>query len=220
MRKLMTKLFFVLALLGVAAVAADAQTIGVKLGPTFSKLNIEDAPDSDDGGPETLTSFGGGGFIRFGLGGLNLQAELLALTKGASQSVEDPDFGEATFKLKLNYIEIPITAMFPVGPGYVFAGPSVAFEVSCEVQFESDDIDVEGDDCDEGLEEDEMDRASTDFSLHGGAGFEFAAGPGRILLEGRYIWGLTDLNESDDPDSFGFSKNRTWAFFVGYAVRL
>ena len=214
MRNSTTKLFLVLAMLGVASTRANAQaTIGVKLGPTFSKLSVDD--DTQDGAPETLTSFGGGGFIRFGFAGLALQAEVLALTKGASQSVNDPEFGEATFELKLNYIEIPVTAMFTLGSGpYLFAGPSIAFEVSCKVDIDTDDFDLEGGDCDD--EATDSDRKKMDLSLVGGVGFQLPIGPGRLLIEGRYIYGMTNLDDSaiDNTES----KNRTWAIFAGFAV--
>ena len=51
----------------------------------------------------------------------------------------------------------------------------------------------------------------------GGAGFEFPMGPGRLLIEGRYIYGLTNLNDSSAGDDSS-SKNRTWAIFAGFAV--
>src|SRR5512145_1999987 len=66
-----------------AAAQADAQVIGFKIGPTFANLDVDD--DEDAG---RLTSFGGGGFIRFGLGGLSVQPEILVVTKGA-----ETDFG-------------------------------------------------------------------------------------------------------------------------------
>jgi hypothetical protein len=193
--------------------AADAQTIGFKVGPTFSKLDVD-----DDGGdePETLSSFGGGGFIRFGFAGLSLQAEVLALTKGAKLSFDDGT-NSLEGKLKLNYIEIPVTAMFSLGSGpYLFAGPSVAFELGCEVELETDGSSFESD-CDEG--EGDFSRKETDFSLHGGAGFQLPIGPGHLLIEGRYIYGLTNLNEDDGTtvDS-GSSKHRTWTVMAGFAV--
>jgi len=62
--------------LGFAIAPAAAQTIGFKIGPTFSKADVDD----EEGGAETLGSFGGGGFVRFGFAGFTLQAEVLALT--------------------------------------------------------------------------------------------------------------------------------------------
>ena len=199
--------------LGLAVAPATAQTIGFKIGPTFSKLDA----DESEGAVETLTSLGGGGFVRFGFAGLALQLELLALTKGAEQTFTDPDLGDVTVELKLNYIEIPLTAMFAFGSGpYVFAGPSVAFEIGCNVDIDIGDGDSFSGDCDDDDADVAVARKSTDFSLVGGAGFEFPAGPGRILIEGRYIYGLTNIN--DDPDVTSDAKHRTWFVGAGYSI--
>jgi hypothetical protein len=200
----MRKLVFLALLLALTAAPAAAQTIGFKIGPTFSKLDIE-----GDDTAETLTSFGGGGFIRFGLGGLSLQAELLALTKGAEQ--EDTTIN-ATGKLKFTYIEIPVTAMFSLGGPYLFAGPSLGFEVDCEAELEGSGGSISSD-CD-GV----VDTKKMDVSLHGGAGIQFPLGPGALLVEGRYIHGLTNLN--DDPADPESAKHRTWAVMAGYAIRI
>lgn len=200
----MRKLFlFVFAMLVFAAPAA-AQTIGFKVGPTFSKMDIEDAEDL-----ETLTNFGGGGFIRFGAGPIGFQAELLAMTKGFKQAVDT----DVDMKLKATYVEIPVTAVFslPAGP-YLFAGPAVGFEVSCDAELDGDEGEIPPD-CGDGFE-----RKKLDFSLHGGAGIQFPAGPGSILLEGRYIHGLANLNDSAEDDSS--AKHRTFAVMAGYAIKL
>lgn len=196
---------FALLLLGLSAAPAAAQTIGFKIGPTFSKMDIE-----NDDGAETLTNFGGGGFIRFGFAGLSLQAELLALTKGAEQTDEVNDI---TTKLKMTYVEVPVTAMFSLGAGpYIFAGPSVAFEVSCDAEVEGGGGSLEAE-CG-----DEFPRKELDVSLHGGAGFQIPMGPGNLLIEGRYIHGLTNLNDEEGSDVS--VKHRTWAVMAGYAIRL
>jgi hypothetical protein len=203
-------------LVGVGAQAASAQTIGFKVGPTFSKLSVDD-DGIDEPDPETLTSFGGGGFIRFGFAGLSLQTELLAFTKGAKQEFDDGTT-EVDGSLKFGYIEIPVTAMFSLGSGpYLFVGPSVSFEVSCEVEIDSDEVNIESD-CDDG--EEELSRNKTDFSLHGGAGFQFPVGPGSLLIEGRYIYGLANLNDEDTAGEDASSKHRTWAIMAGYAISL
>lgn len=208
--KLMRLVLVVAVLIGVGVVPAASQTIGFKIGPTFSKMSVEDDP-SAPANPETLTSFGGGAFLRFGFAGLSLQAEVLALTKGASEDFSDFG-GSGEAKLKINYIEIPVTAMFSLGAGpYLFAGPAAAIEISCKGEIADDSGSIEAD-CDD----QDFPRKKTDFSLVGGAGFEIPLGPGRLLLEGRYIYGLVNIN--DDPANPGEAKHRTWAAFAGFAV--
>ena len=190
--------------------AAAQVVLGAKLGATFS--NVDQDPDAFD--TSSLTSFGGGGFIRFRIAGLSLQTELLALTKGAT--FEDP-IPDDNLKLKVDYIEVPLMLRFGLSSGtgfmpYVMAGPSVGFEIGCEL--EEDDSDI-SEDCDEagvGL----FERAKTDFGLTGGLGFELPAGPGNVLLEGRYTLGLTDINKEGEAKQ----RNRMFGVFVGYAVPL
>ncbi len=204
----MRKLVFLTLLLALCAAPAAAQTIGFKVGPTFANLDVSDNAGED---PETLTSFGGGGFIRFGM----LQLELLAVTKGAELTLDDGSGGTITGKFKVTHVDVPVTAVFslPAGP-YLFAGPYVGFEVGCNLEAESGGSSAEVD-CDEGGE---LERKKVDFGLTGGAGMRFPAGPGALLLEGRYSHGLTDLNDSGvDDESI---KSRYFAIFAGYSIRI
>jgi opacity protein-like surface antigen len=196
--------------------ALHAQTIGFKVGQTFSKL---DAEDDDDVEQDFLKKFAGGGFIRFGLGGLGMQAELLAVTKGFKTSDEDADFGNAEASLKLDYIEVPVLLRFGLGSGtvspYVMAGPTFSFETGCSFELESADFDGSVD-----CEDDNADlfkRKKFDLGATGVAGLEFKAGPGALLLEGRFTQGLTNIS---DEDSSGSIKNHSFAILAGYSFTL
>jgi hypothetical protein len=215
----------ILAVFGFAATAlvaetAQAQTFGFKVGPTWSEIDFDsDDPNEEDPDNDYLSSFGGGGFIRFGFAGLTLQAEVLALTKGVRNTSGSGDFTAET-RLKLNYIEIPVTAMFALGSGpYIFAGPTVAFETSCDAELEIEGGEFSGDCDDEEGFEDPFLRKSTDFGAVGGLGFHIPLGPGAALIEGRYTWGLTNIN--DDPNEEQITlRNRSIAVFAGYAIPL
>jgi hypothetical protein len=195
--------------LAVSASAASAQlVIGAKVGATFSKIDVE----GDDTEQSRFNSLGGGGFIRFGLGGLSLQPEILALTKGSK--VEDPGTDDDG-KVKLDYIEIPVLLRFGLGQGpYVMAGPSIGFDIGCTVEAEAFGAEFSSD-CDE-VGADIFDRNKTDFGLTGVLGFEAGLGPGRIFVEGRYTHGLTDLAKEDDAKA----KNRTFGVFAGFSIGL
>lgn len=192
------------ALLGTTAVGA--QTIGLKLGASFANWNIDatNAPATD-----RLTSFVGGGFVRFDMGRFAIQPELLVDTRGADVT----DTGE----LSVNYIDVPILAVVPLrlGPGirpYLIAGPDFAYEFACELNESGADLDYV--ECHHEIEA--VPRKRTDIGVIGGAGLEFPVGPGALLLEGRYNWGL--LNISDDRDVT--IKSRTGALFAGYSITL
>jgi len=194
----------------VAAPAAEAQTIGFKLGASMSTVSVED----DEGvNIDSRTAFGGGGFIRFGMGRIGIQPELLFLSKGFSADAP----GDDDVDLQLDYVEIPVLLHLPLSMGtsfapYVFGGPAFAFEVGCEAGNDAVTIDCDEDGADL------FDRKKTDVGIAAGAGLEFAMGPGSILLEGRYTWGLTNLNESDNESES--LKNRSAFFAAGYSIPL
>jgi opacity protein-like surface antigen len=209
-------------LLATAAVAAgalfaleapvSAQTIGFKVGPTFSKFDVSDSDDTF----ETLKSFGGGGFLRFGMAGLAMQAEALAITKGAE--VSQAGF---TSEQKLTYLEVPVLARFSLGTGvsfspYLMVGPSFGFELSCKATLEGNGISTDGDCEDEG---EDSGRKKFDVGAAGVAGVEFRMGPGALLVEGRYTHGLTNLNDGDS-DINGKIMNRSFAVMAGYTFTL
>lgn len=187
--------------LGAAASSVQAQTIGFKLGAAFPNL------DFDGETTDRMTTFAGGGHIRFGFAGrLGLQAEILSLTKGAR--VQDTP-NEVDFRLE--YVEIPVLLHVPLTMGtsfapYVFAGPSIGLEVRCRVSGGGVTADCE----------DNANRRSTDLGIHAGAGLAFAMGPGALLIEGRYNHGLSNLNEGTG----GAVRTRTPAVMVGYEIPL
>ncbi|MFO7260545.1 MAG: porin family protein [bacterium] len=194
--------------LAVSAESARAQQleIGFKLGAAFANLTNPFEPGDPD--PERITTFAGGGHLRFGLTPtFSLQPELLFVRKGAGEPQVD-DSGP-----RFDYVEIPVLARFdiplvgaPISP-FIYAGPYAAFEVSCKVNDRGDEQDC-GDDTHE----------TVDYGAVFGAGLGFAAGPGRLVVEGRYDLGLRAVipEEPNSPEQ----KNRAFGLFIGYAVPL
>jgi opacity protein-like surface antigen len=198
-----------MALMLSSAAQSQAQVIGFKLGGTFSTLQINDG-DSDE---NRLNSFGGGGFIRFGLAGISLQPEVLAVTKGS----DIDGIGDNDVHLNLNYIEVPVLARFSLGSGasmtpYLMAGPAFGFEVGCDVEFDFNNNESSTD-CGDSII---PDRKSMDIGLAGVLGVEFRAGPGSILMEGRYTHGLTNISDSETFEV----KNRSFGLMAGYSIPL
>lgn len=201
----------------VAQMSDNAMMLGFKGGATFSKASVEDAGDVD---LSYLTAIGGGVFLKLPLGSVGLQPEALWVRKGAS--VSGADFGAGTsVDLKLDYIEVPVLLVVPVGSGnaapYVFGGGAVAFETGCTFSLSGGGLNIDAD-CDNNDEDLELTRKSTDFSAVFGAGVRLPVGSGAFLLEGRYTLGLADLNDSgQSSESF---KNRTFAAYLGYAINI
>ena len=192
------------------ATPAAAQSIGFKLGMTSSDMDVSD----DDGvSIDRLTSLGGGGFLRFGFAGLGLQIDVLALTKGSETS--DP--AEGNMDIKLDYVEVPVQLVFALGSSrlgpYIMVGPSVAFEVGCNVEMEDTGGNELESECDDA---DFFDRKSTDFGVSGAAGLQIPLGPGAMLLEGRYTHGLSNILDSETDETK--IRNRSYGLFVGYSI--
>jgi hypothetical protein len=206
------------AVLGIVATSgAEAQTsphIGFKLGASFSTFSTDDAFDED---VKTLTKFTGGGFMRFDMGAFAIQPELMYVTKGGRF---EETFEGVTVKaeLRLDYIEIPVLLVVPLmrGPGvapYLYGGPAFALEARCQVHASADGFSVTEscDDADEGG----FDRRKFDVGAMLGGGVAIPMGPGSILLEGRYNFGLMNLNDSEQD---GTVRNRSGAVLAGYSI--
>ena len=103
---------------------------------------------------------------------------------------------------ELDYIDVPayLRVMIPapgIGP-YVYAGPQVSFELKCRAG---------------GVECPDNDRPKTTYAAVLGGGVRLGAAQA-LSLEGRYIYGLTDLNLNTvtDPESY---KTRAFLLLLG-----
>lgn len=207
----MKTLRFGFALLLVAAILTPAESsaqtvIGVKGGIGIASLSLSESSVDFD----SRTTFTGGGFATFGLGEtFFLQPEVLYAPKGAKGDIEGVS---ATFAL--DYIEVPLLvgAGFNVGSGSiqprVFAGPSVGFEIGCDVSGSEGGTSVSF-----SCSELELETKSVDFGLVFGAGVAFPLGSVELIIDGRYDLGLTNVNDTDGDDES--LKNRAWQFMAG-----
>jgi hypothetical protein len=74
-----------------------------------------------------------------------------------------------------------------------------------EVSADCEDVDI-------GLD----DRKDIDIGIAGALGVAIPAGPGSLLFEGRYTYGVTDFTDDEDTEL----KHRSLAAFVGYSIPL
>ncbi len=186
-----------LGLVGTLPGYAQSPTIGFKLGPSFSKMSF----DEEQPGQKWLTKFTGGGFLSFDMGAFAFQPELTYLTKGSLWEV-----GAESSEINLEYVEIPI--LFVLSPTrdagmqtHLYAGPAFAYETGCTQITGGISTDC-GDDG----------RKKIDLGAMIGAGLSLPAGPGSILLEARYNFGLRNLSE------IGTMRQRTGALLMGYSL--
>ncbi|MGW8282824.1 MAG: porin family protein [Gemmatimonadota bacterium] len=199
----MKTLRFCFALLLVAAMftpsESSAQTvIGAKAGIASSEISFSSEGISVSA--DSRTGFVGGVFANLGLGEMwFIQPEVLYAAKGASFEGET---------LAVDYLEVPVLfgAAFPISNSafkpMLFAGPSIAFKLSC---------DDSGFDCSD-------DVKSVDFGLVFGGGIQYALENLTLFFDARYDLGLTDVN--DDDTEFVEVKNRSWQFMAGLGFPL
>jgi hypothetical protein len=181
--------------------AAQGVRAGVLGGVTFSNLsNLRNAIDF--GGPVDIKSRTGvmiGPFVAFPMNEtVALQVEALYATKGAT-----PTDGTNEVEIKLAYVDLPFLlciAPRSIRRFHFLIGPSVNFNVSAKT------IDVIPTEVEEDVK-DEIQNA--EFGLVFGAGVTLR----RLLVEGRYSAGLTDI--ADTPQVSAAIRNRAFTMLVG-----
>jgi outer membrane protein with beta-barrel domain len=193
---------------GAAAAAAPGEmSYGVKAGINISSLKVDfgDASVTGDGraglliGPWVARDFN----PRFGI-----QAEGLFTVKGSEFNAEDLGFGEDS-SFSLSYIEIPVLARanFPVAPAIVrfLAGPTFAFNVNESVKVGGVKLDAD---------QVPLKAFEMGFAIAGAVEFR------KFIVDARYTWGLTDINDSSDiEDADTTVKNGTFSISFGYRFK-
>ena len=119
----------------------------------------------------------------------------------AQRGVESSTGGDSR---ELNYVDVPVYVMAAIPtPGaapFAYAGPQVSFELACH-----DGIG----DCADG------DRPKTSYAAVIGAGLRLGAWHA-VTLEGRYIYGLTDLKLGTVTSAASY-KTRSFLLLAGFA---
>jgi hypothetical protein len=199
---LTTLRFVILALAVVVATAAPAaaqgRQTGVRAGVNLANVSTEAAGDAE--GLDMLPRLVAGVFLTWPVTSwLDLQPEVLYSAKGAKADAEGFESS-----LLLDYLEIPVLAKVPLRTlgrsAYVVAGPAFGVRLRARARAEFDGSTEELD-----ISED-VER--TDVGAVVGAGFEIRS----IIIDGRYTFGFTDIDQAEDVES----KNRVISFTVGF----
>lgn len=205
----------VLAAAVVTSGFAQNLSAGAKVGIDFADLG-GDFEDIVEASTDLKTGLSVGGFFGIDLHRLfRVQAEGQYVQKGAK--VEEAGV-EGTFKV--NYLELlfPLTLLIPVEGGTltprIYVGPTVAFELSCDVEIEEADMSLEVE-CEDPLIGAET--KSVDFGVLFGGGVDLMVGPGAITVDALYNLGLADIN--DTPGDPLEAKNRNLQILLGYSFR-
>jgi len=190
-------LMMILAIVFIGILPAQGMGFGVKGGLNMAKWTGDDIDEITDGGLDQkyATAFSVGGFLTLPLGNtITIRPEVLFTQNGAKFDGSEEGL-DLTMSSRMNWLNIPVLAVFNLGPVGVFAGPYFDFFLSGKTKYE---MSYGGESFDE--EEDiEGDEVQT---LNYGVIFGAAYGvTNNIDVELRYSQGLNSFDkEPDDWD--------------------
>ena len=223
----MKKFFLSVVALTAFSFTAQAQvSIIPKAGLTISNVAFKE----EEEGQKSTTGFLVGAGFNFPLsedGFFSIQPELLYIQKGFGGESTNNGINSKTDN-HFNYLELPLLAKISFGSetvkGYVNAGPSIGYAlngklssggISVAYKFGKEPSNYNGSDI-------YVDANRLDFGLQFGGGVGFQVGPGSLLLDLRYGYGLTHLLKEQTGQQSGDNKsqNRVIAISLGYAIPL
>lgn len=181
--------------LSVAAVASAQGGIVLKGGLSYGNVSNGGVLP---GNLDTRTGFAVGLGLGSGHDVLGFGVEGLYAQRGVTSS------STPAAERRLDYIDVPVflRAMLPssgIAP-FAYAGPQVSFELRCRAG---------GSACPE------ADRPSTTYAAVIGGGLRLGAGTA-LSIEGRYVYGLTDLKLGTVTSSDSY-KTRSFLLLAGWA---
>lgn len=194
--KFMKTWFQAMLLAGCLVIATQAlaqQSIGVMGG--FNITNLIRDPSLAGTSHEFRTRSAFGATVDFKVaGGLVLTVEPLLAFKGARfDSISSVDESFHTRQINLSYLELPVLLKYRLSPSlnglYFVGGPSFALLLSAKEKERIVSVDIKDQ------------RESIDIGLTGGAGIVLSAEKFNFFFEGRYNYGLTNINKSSGDDS-------------------
>ena len=218
MKKLITIVLTATALTLTTALDAGAQSISVGLKGGLNKTEAT-FPLASVVERSRATGFHAGAFLAIRVSPLvDLQIEALYTEKGLAGARTDRNL---SYELEAGYVEIPVLAKIrapwaqaaSVVP-FAFAGPSVAFEVNCQIRGH-DGPTILSYQCD-GPPVHFDQRKKFDYGLMVGVGAEMDTRMGRLILDVAYDWGIQDL--ADSPDIPGEVRHGAFMISAGFAT--
>ncbi|HTE30032.1 MAG TPA: porin family protein [Chryseolinea sp.] len=194
-------------LLGISAGAfAQAQfAVGIKAGPNFSKINTEASAGENY---DNRTGFNAGAFFLIRGERIGFQPEVMFSQQGSKFKVNT---GDPSLEANFSYVNIPlIVKLYTVAGINLQVGPQIGFLTSAE----KEDY-ASGQSGPITTEDIKSDLKKTDFSLALGVGWDLPLG---FSIDGRYNWGLSDINNTNSGASSSTIKNQVWQISVGYKL--
>lgn len=200
----MRKVVVLVALLVAFASPAAAQGVlfGAKVGVNFASLSFD--PEDEEVETSMRTGFTAGVLLVVPANArIAFQPEVLFSQQGSK--VEDPENAANEGSIKLNYVNVPLLANIRLGGGdnpvSLLVGPQIGFRTSAKAEANGEEEDLK--EFTEG----------TDFGLVTGLSAMFR----NVVVDARYIWGLSNINADETDDQK--VKNRVFTVSVGVVFR-
>jgi hypothetical protein len=200
-----------------SAYSGKGLSIGIRGG--VNALLNEFIPGGDlegsGGTSETAPGFTGGLVINYGIGNVfSIQPEILYARRSVKFAGEA---GGQKFSLQAsaNAVEIPLLLKLSFGRKtrfFVNAGPYIAYGLDGRVKFV-----VDGETLADEKQKLTSDDARLEYGVTGGLGVSIPAGPGSILIEGRYNY---SLGNNADPQPAEYVSQQVATFSIGYLFPL
>ena len=203
-----TKLIMIAAILvgATSGVFAQAQfAVGIKGGPNFAKIDTDASAGQNY---NNRTGWNAGAFVLIRGERIGFQPEILFSQQGSKFKYNT---GSPSLKQNFSYVNIPlIVKLYTVAGINLQVGPQFGFLTSAEREdFASG---TSGPITKEDVKDD---FKKTDFSLALGVGWDLPLG---FSIDGRYNWGLSDINDGSSGASSATIKNQVWQVSVGYKL--
>lgn len=193
-----------LVILSVCSAKAQEARMGIKGGLNISNLHDNTVTDEN-----ARLGFNAGFYGQILSNDVfALQPELLYSTKGSEYEFDG--IANETVKFNLNYLEVPVLAVFKLGKtAEIHAGGYGGYLLGANVSYE-------GDLGDGGEDLDRDNFNSFDYGLVGGFGLNF----GDVQIGTRYNYGLAKLAKTDNAKNvLGDSKNSLAQVYVAFNLK-
>jgi hypothetical protein len=183
-----------------------APKIGVKGGINLANMYVDDVSDE-----KLKVGLNAGLFFKIPFTSFfAIQPEVLYSSQGSKITYDNRLQGSGEYRYNLNYIQVPMLAVFNIGPHFnLHAGPYAAFLASANIKdlHDNGDIDNITD-----LKADNFNRV--DYGLSGGAALEFS----NFTLGARYNYGLKEIGKSGNLSGqlTRDSKNSVASVYIGF----
>jgi hypothetical protein len=182
-----------------------APKFGIKGGVNLTNMYVQDVSDEN-----MKVGFNAGFFAKLPVTrGFSIQPELLYTSKGAKETYNNFIEGEGEYRFNLNYIELPVLAVFNVAKNFnVHVGPYVSYLAAANIKDLKDNGTM-----DEITELDADNFNRVDYGVAGGFGIDIS----NFTLGARYNYGFREIGKSGSLSGqlTKDSKNSAISLYIG-----